>query len=251
VAGTALHGRLTWHAAEVVARRMETNTACTLVLRVPDWPGHDAGQHVDVRLTADDGYTAVRSYSIASPPMQEQIELTIELMPDGEVSPYLVQTIAPGDPLEVLGPIGGWFVWKPDVPDPTQLIAGGSGIVPLMSMIRSRKKAASAVPFRLIYSVRSPQVLYYADELQELSSEPGGLALTVVYTRTAPENSGIRPQRIDARIVEANAFPVAQNPEAYVCGPTSFVEAVSDLLTAAGYDSKRVRTERFGPTGAG
>lgn len=249
MAGTAVHGRLSWYVAKVVERRQETKTASTLVLDVPGWPGHDAGQHVDVRLRAADGYTAVRSYSIASAPNAERLELTIELMPDGEVSPYLVYTIAPGNPLEILGPIGGWFVWKPDQPEPTQLIAGGSGIVPLMAMIRTREHTAAGPPFRLIYSVRAPETIYYADELRELESDNNGVAVTFAYTRAAPADWPSKPQRIDAAFVDANAFASSRNPSAYVCGPTAFVEAAAELLTQNGYDASRIKTERFGPTG--
>jgi ferredoxin-NADP reductase len=249
MAGTALHGRLSWHVAKVVERRQETATASTLVLDVAGWPGHEAGQHVDVRLRASDGYTAVRSYSIASAPNSERLEITIELMPDGEVSPYLVETIAPGNPLEILGPIGGWFIWTPDQTDPVQLIAGGSGIVPLMAMIRARKHAGSPAPFRLIYSVRSPETIYYADELRQLQAEESGVGVTFNYTRTTPADWQTKPQRIGAALIEAVAFTSSQNPIAYVCGATGFVELASRLLTQAGYDTSRVRTERFGPTG--
>ncbi|MFZ0030729.1 MAG: ferredoxin reductase [Candidatus Cybelea sp.] len=249
MAGTAVHGRLSWYVAMVVERRKETETASTLVLDVPDWPGHDAGQHVDVRLRAADGYTAVRSYSIASAPNGERLELTIELMSDGEVSPYLVQTIAPGNPLEILGPIGGWFIWKPEQPEPVQLIAGGSGIVPLMAMIRTRGRSATRAPFHLIYSVRAPETIYYADELRQLDSANGGVTVTFAYTRMAPADWPSKPQRIDAALVDANAFASSRNPIAYVCGPTAFVEAAAELLTQTGYDASRIKTERFGPTG--
>jgi ferredoxin-NADP reductase len=249
VAGTALHGRLSWYVAKVVERRKETQTASTLLLDVPGWPGHDAGQHVDVRLRAADGYTAVRTYSIASAPNGERLELTIELMPDGEVSPFLVESIAPGNPLEILGPIGGWFIWKPDQTEPVQLIAGGSGIVPLMAMIRTRERTGATAPFRLIYSVRSPETIYYADELRQLASADSGVAVTFAYTRAAPPNWARKPQRIDGALVEADAFAASQNAGAYVCGPTGFVELASGLLTQAGYDAARVKTERFGPTG--
>ncbi len=250
MAGTAVHGRLNWYAAKVVERRKETETASTLVLEIPGWPGHAAGQHVDVRLRADDGYSAVRTYSIASAPDGERLELTIESMPDGEVSPYLVETVAAGDPLEVLGPIGGWFVWRPEQREPVQLIAGGSGIVPLMAMMRTRERAAARAPFRLLYSVRTSAAIYYADELRRLSARDDGVAVTYAYTRSAPQDWPVKPGRIDAAIVMANAFPPSENPIAYVCGPTAFVEAVAGLLTQAGYDTARIRTERFGPTGS-
>jgi ferredoxin-NADP reductase len=249
VEGTAVHGRLSWHVTKVVDRRMETETASTLVLDVPGWPGHEAGQHVDVRLRAADGYTAVRSYSIASAPNGERLEITIELMLDGEVSPYLVETISLGSPLEILGPIGGWFIWTPDQTEPAQLIAGGSGIVPLMAMIRTRKNAGSPAPFRLIYSVRSPNDIYYAEELRQLEVEASGVGVTFNYTRAAPAQWPSTPQRIGPDLIKATAFASSQNPIAYVCGPTGFVEVASRLLTQAGYDASRVRTERFGPTG--
>jgi len=248
MAGTAVHGRLGWHAATVVERRKETDTASTLVLDVPDWPGHIAGQHVDVRLRSDDGYTAVRTYSIASAPNGLRIELSIELMPDGEVSPYLVESIAAGSPLEVLGPIGGWFVWKPEQTEPIQLIAGGSGIVPLMAMLRTRNAIGSHAPFRLLYSVRAPQSIYYANELQALGQD--GIGITYAYTRTAPDNWPTKPERVGAALLASAAFPADLHPTCYICGPTSFVEAVASLLTQAGHEASRVKTERFGPTGS-
>ena len=246
--GTAIHGRLAWRAAKVVARRKETETARTLVLEVPGWPGHDAGQHVDVRLTSDDGYTAVRTYSIASAPDGEKVELTIELMPDGEVSPYLVQSIEPGNPLEILGPIGGWFVWRPEQTEPVQLVAGGSGIVPLMCMIRTRALHNVSIPFRLIYSVRGPDSVYYPNELQQLASTNDGVTARLAYTRTVPPDWPLRPQRIDAARIAIDSIPATQRPTCYVCGPTGFVESVAGLLTGAGHDPSRIRTERFGPT---
>jgi ferredoxin-NADP reductase len=249
MAGTALHGRLSWHVAKVIERRAETKTASTLVLDVPGWQGHEAGQHVDVRLRAADGYTAVRSYSIASAPNGERLELSIELMPDGEVSPYLVQTIAPGAPLEILGPIGGWFIWKPAHPGPVQLIAGGSGIVPLMAMVRTRERTAAGAPFRLIYSVRTPETIYYADELRRLEDDATSVGVTFAYTRTAPVGWPSKPERVSAAFIEANAFAASQDPTTYVCGPTSFVESISGLLGQIGYDASRIKTERFGPTG--
>jgi ferredoxin-NADP reductase len=251
MAGTTVHGRLNWHEATVVERRKETETASTLVLDVPGWPGHDAGQHVDVRLRAADGYTAVRTYSIANAPEGERVELTIELMPDGEVSPYLVQTVTLGSPLEILGPIGGWFVWRPDVSDPIQLVAGGSGVVPLMAMIRTRERTSARAPFRLLYSVRSPGAVYYAEELQKVAASGDGVAVTYAYTRETPENWPAKPQRVDATLIAEAAIAASQNPICYVCGPTPFVESIAGFLTHAGYDASRIRTERFGPTGSG
>ena len=165
-----------WRVGMVVALHDETATARTITLEVSDWPGHVAGQHVDVRLTASDGYSAVRSYSIASAPNSERrVELTVERLPNGEVSPYLTQEVAIGDPLEVRGPIGGWFVWRSEQTEPIQLVAGGSGIVPLMAMVRSRALARSTAPFRLLYSVREPQAVFYREELQELSDQDHSL----------------------------------------------------------------------------
>src|SRR5262245_69590 len=190
MAGAAVHGRLKWHIATAVALRDETATARTITFEVPTWPGHVAGQRVDIRVTAEDGYSAVRSYSIASAPgAQQRIELSVERLPDGEVSPYLTQDLAIGDRVELRGPIGGWFVWREEQTEPVQLIAGGSGIVPLMAMIRSRAAARRPAPFRLLYSVRHPASVWYRDELQALSADNHGVAVTYVYTRTAPTNS--------------------------------------------------------------
>ena len=178
-----------WHVGTVIALRDETATARTITLEVSDWPGHVAGQHVDVRLTASDGYSAVRSYSIASAPNSERrVELTVERLPNGEVSPYLTQEVAIGDPLEVRGPIGGWFVWRAQQTEPIQLVAGGSGIVPLMAMIRSRALAGSTAPFRLLYSVREPKAVFYREELQALSDHDRSMNLTYAYTRVAPKD---------------------------------------------------------------
>ena len=248
--GTTVHGRLSWHAATLVERRSETATASTLVLDVADWPGHAAGQHVDVRLRAADGYTAVRTYSIANASDGTRVELTIELMPDGEVSPYLVQTIAVGKTVEILGPIGGWFVWRPEQTEPVQLIAGGSGVVPLMSMIRARQRAGSQAPFRLLYSVRTPEGVYYKSELAQLATESAAPKIAFAYTRAVPPDWPSQPKRLDAASIADRAFGAAEKATAYVCGPTPFVEMVSGLLTTAGYDPARIKTERFGPTGS-
>ena len=240
-----------WHIGTVVALRDETPTARTITLEVPDWPGHFAGQHVDVRVTAPDGYSAVRSYSIASAPNSEKrVELTVERLPDGEVSPYLTQEVAVGDRLELRGPIGGWFVWRTEQIEPIQLVAGGSGIVPLMAMIRSRTSAGSTVPFRLLYSVREPRAVFYRDELQALSDRNhDAVVVTYAYTRVAPKNWPRPPGRIDAALIATAALPSNPVPTAYVCGPTPFVESVADLLSAHGNDRDKIKTERFGPTG--
>jgi ferredoxin-NADP reductase len=244
MARAAVLGRLTWRVATVAEVREETSTARTLVLDVPSWPGHDAGQHVDVRLTAADGYTAVRSYSIASTVDGDRVEITVEQVVDGEVSSYLAGVAAVGDPLEVRGPIGGWFVWRPAQVEPVQLVAGGSGVVPLMAMVRARAATGSAAPLRLLYSTRRPESVIYRDELARRAAD--GLPLTYAYTRATPANWPRPPGRIDASLLAASTFPPAERPTCYVCGPTPFVEVVADLLIAAGHDADRVRTERFG-----
>jgi len=239
-----------WRVGTVVALHDETATARTITLEVPDWPGHFAGQHVDVRLTAGDGYFAVRSYSIASAPNSERhVEITVERLPNGEVSPYLTQELAVGDRLELRGPIGGWFVWRTQQTEPIQLIAGGSGIVPLMAMIRSRASTDSAAPFRLLYSVREPGAVFYRDDLQALSDQDHSLGLTYAYTRVAPKDWPRPAGRIDAALIANTTWPSKLVPTCYVCGPTSFVESASRLLTASGNDPDKIRTERFGPTG--
>jgi len=217
------------------------------VLEVAELPGHRAGQRLDVRLTASDGYRASRSYSIASAWTGDTIELTVEQVPDGEVSPYLVDVLKVGDPLEIRGPVGGWFVWRPEQEGPVQLIGGGSGIVPLMAMLRAHAAVSSTTPVRLLYSVRRPASVIYVDDLKELA-ESDDVGVRLVYTREAPEGEP-RVGRIDADLIEQLAFKPAESPTTYVCGPTPFVETVADLLVAAGHDPARVRTERFGPTG--
>ena len=238
---------MSWRPATVASVRQESPAARTVVLTVPGWPGHQAGQHVDVRLTAEDGYTASRSYSIASVADGELVEVTVERLDDGEVSPYLVDVAAPGDRLEVRGPVGGWFVWRPEQAEPVLLVGGGSGVVPLMSIVRRHVAFGSSAPLRLVYSLRDPDATLYRDELAGLASD--GLSLTYVYTRRTPEGWPRPPGRLDAGLLTASAFPPAESPTSYVCGPTGFVETVADLLVAAGHDQRRVRTERFGPSG--
>jgi len=239
-----------WHVGKIIALHDETATARTITFEVADWPGHVAGQHVDVRLTAPDGYSAVRSYSIASAARSEgRVEITVERLHSGEVSPYLTQELAVGDRLELRGPIGGWFVWRTEQTEPIQLIAGGSGIVPLMAMIRSRASAAGAAPFRLLYSVREPGAVWYRDELQALSDYEHSVSLTYAYTRVAPKNWARPPGRIDATLIASTTWPSTLAPTCYVCGPTSFVESAAGLLSACGNSTDKIRTERFGPTG--
>jgi len=248
MARAAVLGRVTWRVAVVEEVREETATARTLGLRVAGWPGHDAGQHVDVRLTAPDGYTAVRSYSIASAAAGDLVELTVELVPDGEVSPYLTQVVAAGDRFEVRGPLGGWFVWRPGQQEAVQLIAGGSGVVPLMSIVRARATSGSA-PARLLYSVRTPQSVFYLPELERREHADTGLEVTLAYTRAAPAGHSRPPGRVDAGLIGAATWPADRQPTCYVCGPTGFVESVAGLLVDAGHDPGRIRTERFGPSG--
>jgi ferredoxin-NADP reductase len=238
----------TWQEATVVDLIVETPTARTVVLSVPGWPGHDAGQHVDVRLTAPDGYTAVRSYSIASAASGELLELTVDRVEDGEVSPYLVDVVEIGGQLEVRGPIGGWFVWRPTQTSPVQLVGGGSGIVPLMAIIRARVLADSPVPVSLVYSVRTPDMVIYRTELAKLA-EAAELSVTYAYTRETPSGWPTRPGRVDAALLAAATWAPSDHPDIYVCGPTGFVEAMNDRLVVAGHDMSRIKAERFGPTG--
>lgn len=235
--------------ARLVEARSETTTARTLVLEVPGWPGHLAGQHVDVRLTAPDGYTAQRSYSIASAPNGERVELTVQLTPGGEVSTYLTEVFAIGDPVEIRGPVGGWFVWRSSDAAPVFLVAGGSGIAPLMAMIRARAAAACRTRFRLLYSARSPGDVIYAEELRRRARDDRDLDVAYAYTRSAPDGSRGRQGRVDATTVAEHGWPAELEPTCFVCGPTAFVERVADILVAQGHHPGRVKTERFGPTG--
>ncbi|MER6593003.1 ferredoxin reductase [Micromonospora purpureochromogenes] len=239
---------LTWRVARLVERRVETPSAHTLVLEAPGWPAHVAGQHVDIRLTAEDGYQAARSYSLATPADGDRIALTVQRVDDGEVSPYLLDTYAEGDPIEVRGPLGGYFVWRPDETAPVLLVGGGSGVVPLMAMVRARRAAGSRTPFRLIYSVRTPADVIYADELRTRARDDHGLDVAYVYTREAPDGWRGAPHRIGLADVNTHGWPPDLEPLCYVCGPTGFVETVADLLVGLGHQSRRVRTERFGPT---
>jgi ferredoxin-NADP reductase len=246
VAGTALLGRLTWQLADVVEKIDETPRVRTIVLDAPEWVGHRAGQHLDVRLTAEDGYRAERSYSIASPP-GEQVAITVERLDDGEVSPYLADELRHGDQLEIRGPVGGYFVWEPARGGPLLLVAGGSGVVPLMAMIRERERAGADVPTRLLYSSRTYDDVIYKDELDRLAGN--GLDVVHTLTRAQPPGWNGYSRRVDRDLLEEVAFPTTESPLAYVCGPTSFVESVADGLVALGYPPQRVKTERFGPTG--
>jgi ferredoxin-NADP reductase len=230
-----------WRTATVAAIAPETPRAATLTLDVPGWNGHRAGQHVDVRLTADDGYRAQRSYSIASAPEDEQLMITVEELPDGEVSPWMVEVAAEGDRFEVRGPFGGWFVWDAAQTQPLFLVAGGSGLVPLMSMLRHRRNAGSDVEAKLLISAREADDVLYADELGRIGAD-----VVLTYTRRAPAGWDGYTRRVDRALLEETALPGARM---YVCGPTAFVEAVADDLVALGHDPANIRTERFGATG--
>jgi ferredoxin-NADP reductase len=223
----------TWREGTVAVTHVETATARTIDVDVPGWAGNIAGQHVDVRLTAEDGYQAVRSYSLASAGSGERVQLAVDKLPDGEV----------GDQLEIRGPLGGWFIWKPEMTDSVQLIAGGSGIVPLMAMIRSRAASGNTSPFRLLYSVRNPDDAFFRAELEIPTP---GLEVTWVYTRSTPDGWARPAGRLTAADLGALTFPAAVDPAVFVCGPTGFVEAVADALVALNHNAARVKTERFG-----
>lgn len=248
MAGTAIPGRLGWQLASVVGKHAETPCVITVRLESDAWPGHLPGQHVDVRLTAEDGYQAQRSYSIASAPAAGHLDLTVEEIADGEVSPYLSEEIRPGDRLELRGPIGGYFTWTEADGGPLLLVAGGSGIAPLMSMLRYREAIGSDIPATLLYSSRSWDEIIYRDELDRLSADS---ALRVVHTltRSHPDGWDGYTRRIDTAMLEDAAGGPDLGRLAYVCGPTQLVENVASDLVALGYPSERIKTERFGPTG--
>jgi ferredoxin-NADP reductase len=239
-------GRLSWLPGELVEIVPENERARTLRIRVAGWTPHRAGQHVDLRLTADDGYEAVRSYSLAAPAANETVSVTVERLDDGEVSPYLVDEMQVGDQLELRGPVGGYFVWDPGDPRPLSLIAGGSGVVPLMAMIRQRASESALAPMRLLYSARSEGDLLFRRDLDDAEQ---GVDVRYTLTRSQPQAwTGYR-RRVDREMLEEVAWPVEGGPQAFVCGPTAFVEHVAELLLEIGYPPAAVRTERFGPTG--
>jgi ferredoxin-NADP reductase len=236
-----------WLVATVAETIPETANAVTLRLDVPDWPGHRAGQHVDVRLTAEDGYSAQRSYSIASPPGSERLELTVERIDDGEVSPYLTTVADVGDQFELRGPIGGWFVWDAVDPTPVLLVGGGSGVVPLRAILRHHAASDSTAALHLVQSARTLGDVIYRRELEALAGPRR--AVTVTLTREAPPDWTGRRGRVDAALLADVGWPPSARPQCYVCGPTGFVEVVADALVQLGHEPQRIRTERFGPTG--
>jgi ferredoxin-NADP reductase len=247
--GAPLRAAVVWRVATVRAVRDETPGARTLVLDVPDWPGHVAGQHVDMRFTAEDGYQAERSYSIASAPESADLELTVERIDDGEVSPYLTEEVRAGDEFELRGPVGGHFTWRVEDGGPLLLVAGGSGLVPLMAMLRHRAARGSAVDARLLVSARRLEDLLYRDELAALAAAPDGVNTSVALTREQPPGWTGFDRRVDAAMLEAVGPPPAVAPRVFVCGPTTFVEGAADLLVALGHAPRAIRAERFGPTG--
>jgi ferredoxin-NADP reductase len=245
VAGTAVSGRLSWRTATVRELVSETPRTRSIALSVPGWPGHRAGQHVDLRLTADDGYQAQRSYSIASAPEDPDLVLTVARVDDGEVSPYLVEELAPGDELEVRGPIGGYFAWEDRMAGPVLLVGGGSGVVPLRSMLRHHRASHSAVQVRLIYSVRSPADVIYRDELSDLARD-AAIDVRLVFTRSSPaEWDGLRG-RLDAESLRDLGWGSSPDTVTFVCGPNGFVEFVAQTLVASGRAAAQIKTERFG-----
>jgi ferredoxin-NADP reductase len=241
--------KLAWRIGEVVETSPDTPRTKRLFLEVPGWEGHRAGQHVDVRLTAEDGYQAQRSYSIASAPEDGRVELLVERLDDGEVSPYLTDELRAGDGLELRGPIGGWFAWESREGGPLLLVAGGSGIAPLMAMIRHRRAAGNHTPVRLLFSSRSYEDVIFREELERLGAEDETLEITHTLTRSAPPGWMGYDRRIDEEMLGEVAFSPEERPLAFVCGPTLLVEAVATTLVGLGHEPARVKTERFGPTG--
>lgn len=245
MARAAVLGRLTWRPATVAAVRTESPSARTLTFDIDGWTGHVPGQHLDIRLTAPDGYAAYRSYSISSPPAPNRLEVTVQAVTGGEVSPYLVDVAEPGDQVEIRGPLGGWFVRRPDDRRPALLVGGGSGVAPLMSMMR-----VATAPTRLVYSVRSPaDALFTADLAAIDARRDGRVSVTYVYTRATPPGWPEPPGRLTADMITDTGWLRGADPLAFVCGPTGFVEAVADLLVGIGFGPADIRTERFGPTG--
>ena len=248
MARAAIPGRLSWQLGRVAEVVQETERTHSVSLELPDWGGHRAGQHVDIRLTAPDGYQAQRSYSIASAPEDERLAVTVERLEEGEVSPYLVDELRVGDELELRGPIGGYFVWERSFGGPLLLIAGGSGVVPFRSILRHRAAGEPKPLARLLYSARALTDVIYRDELMRLATDDGA-EVSITLTREWPADWGGHRGRIDAQLLDELAWPAAEHPLVYICGPSSFVESAAQLLVDAGHDPSEIRTERFGPTG--
>jgi ferredoxin-NADP reductase len=248
MARAAIPGRLNWQLGKVIELVEETPRAKSIVLELPDWPGHLAGQHVDLRLTAPDGYQAQRSYSIASGPEDPYLALTVERLQDGEVSPYLVDDVTPGDELELRGPIGGYFVWEDSGESPRLLVAGGSGIVPFRSMVRHCTAVASVVPLRLLYSARSLTEVIYREELTRLAAQDA-VDIRFTLTREWPQGWRGHRGRIDRRLLDDVSWRPDQAPLTYICGPSGFVETAARALVQSGHEPSQIRTERFGPSG--
>lgn len=249
MARAAIRQRLTWQLAQVIDERRETPRVRTLVLDCPGWPGHLPGQHVDIRLTAEDGYQSQRSYSIATPADGTRLALTVERVEDGEVSPYLVDEVVVGDRFELRGPIGGYFVWQPADGGPLLLIAGGSGIAPLMAMLRARLASRGGPAVRLLVSARSAEDLIYAEELRSAAADDDRVEVVQTLTRSQPAGWTGYDRRVDASMLAEVAWPAAEHPLAFVCGPTGFVEGAAAGLVGLGHDPQTIRTERFGPSG--
>ncbi|HEY6057781.1 MAG TPA: ferredoxin reductase [Candidatus Limnocylindrales bacterium] len=244
-------GLLSWQLATVATIGDETPTVRTFTLALPRWSGHRPGQHVDLRLTAEDGYSVERSYSIASEPERAgEIDITVERIADGEVSPFLHDVVVVGDRLEVRGPIGGYFVWEASLGGPLLLVAGGSGVVPLMAMLRHRRRVGSKTPTRLLLSSRHAEEIIYRDELDRFAGERNGVDVIHTLTRSQPAGWAGYSRRIDDRLLADALEPLGIESRAYVCGPTALVETAANALVRLGLPPERIRTERFGPTGS-
>jgi ferredoxin-NADP reductase len=241
--------RLEWQLALVRDIVVETSRVKSLLLDVTGWRGHLPGQHVDIRLTAEDGYQAQRSYSIASPPEDDHLTLTVERVDDGEVSPYLLDHLRTGDRFELRGPIGGYFVWTSDMGGPLYLIAGGSGIAPLMAMLRHRRKQNSYAPTLLLYSSKTLDDVIYRGQLDAMADGDPNLRIANTLTRKQPTGWTGYGRRIDKALLAETTFMPHQNPKIFICGPTPLVETASRLLVELGHDPLTIKTERFGPTG--
>lgn len=248
MAGAAVPGRLNWLIAKAGDIAEETDRVRNIVLDCPGWPGHLPGQHIDIRLTAEDGYQAQRSYSISAPVDGEQVVITVELVDGGEISPFLIEDLRVGDQIEIRGPIGGYFVWEPSRGGPLQLIGGGSGVAPLMAMLRARVRNGSDVPVRYLSSARSFDDIIYRSELQSISSEAEDVEVLHTLTRSQPPNWTGSTGRVDRVMLARHVWPAFTRPLCYVCGPTGFVETVASTLVALGHQPRRIKTERFGPS---